>query len=125
MNEAQIGELVDRFYAKVRLDRMLGPIFAEAIGDGWDSHLATMRSFWSTVMLGSVSYKGNPMAVHMRLPRLTSVHFERWLSLWRETAAEVCGADGGLFVQRAEAMAVRLLSAVTAGAASAELTRIG
>ncbi len=65
MNEARIGQLVDRFYAKVRKDNMLGPIFEEAIGDGWSSHLATMRSFCSTVILGLVSYKGNPMAVHL------------------------------------------------------------
>jgi hemoglobin len=115
MNETQIGQLVDGFYAKVREDGMLGPIFADAIGDQWDSHLATMRTFWSSVMLGSAAYKGNPMAAHMRLPRLSPQHFERWLMLWRETAAEVCGDQGPLFVQRAEAIAGRLLAAVSSG----------
>jgi hemoglobin len=125
MNEKQIGLLVDRFYAKVHRDDMLGAIFANAIGDGWDSHLATMRTFWSSVMLGSATYKGNPMAAHPRLPRLSPLHFERWLSLWRETAAEVCGIDGDLFVQRAKAIAGRLLWTVTSGSAQAAPVQIG
>ena len=124
MNESDIGRLVDSFYAKVREDDMLGPIFADAIGDGWDLHLATMRTFWCSVMLGSASYKGNPMAAHLRLPRLTALHFERWLQLWRETAAEVCGDQGVLFVERAQAIAGRLLSVVTSGASAVEMVQI-
>lgn len=124
MNESDIGRLVDSFYAKVRQDDMLGPIFANAVGDGWDLHLATMRTFWSSVMLGSASYKGNPMAAHLRLPRLTPLHFERWLQVWRETAAEVCGDQGVLFVQRAEAIAGRLLSVVTSGPSAVEMVQI-
>lgn len=124
MNETLIGELVERFYAKARQDELLGPVFDKAIGDRWDSHLATMKMFWSSIMLGSASYKGNPMAVHMRLPNLGPRHFERWLALWRETAAEVCGDQGTVFVERAEAIARRLISAVTLGAASAHTVRI-
>jgi hemoglobin len=75
-------------------------------------------------MLGSAAYKGNPMAAHLRLPRLDQKHFERWLSLWRETAAEVCGDQGSSFVQRAEAIAGRLLLAVTSGAATADSVQI-
>lgn len=115
MNETQIAPLVDAFYAKVRGDEMLGPIFQRAIGDQWDAHLATMQTFWSTIMLGSATYKGNPLATHLRLPGLSPLHFERWLELWRETAAEVCGADGVVFAQRAEAIAGRLLAAVSYG----------
>jgi hemoglobin len=124
VNESDIGRLVDNFYAKVQRDDMLGPIFADAIGDGWDLHLATMRTFWCSVMLGAASYKGNPMTAHLRLPRLTSLHFERWLHLWRETAAEVCGDQGGLFFVRAQAIAGRLLSVVTSGASPAEMVQI-
>jgi hemoglobin len=124
MNETQIGELVNRFYAKARVDEMLGPVFAGAIGDRWDSHLATMKMFWSSIMLGSARYKGNPMAVHLRLPNLSPRHFERWLALWRETAAEVCGDQGSVLVERAEAIAGRLVSAVTLGTASTHTVRI-
>jgi len=124
MNETLIGELVNRFYARVREDEMLGPFFTKAIGDHWDSHLATMKMFWSSIMLGSAGYKGNPMAVHMRLPNLSLRHFDRWLNLWRETATEVCGDQGAVFVERAEAIAGRLVSAVTLGTASTHTVRI-
>ncbi len=115
LNEMLIAQLVDCFYAKVRQDEMLAPIFENAIAGQWDSHLATMRAFWCSIMLGSAAYKGNPLAVHSRLPSLNARHFERWLSLWRETAFEVCGRQGALFVQRAEAIAVRLLGALSSG----------
>ncbi len=115
MNDTQIAQLVDNFYVKVRQDDVLRPIFDQAIGDQWDSHLATMRTFWSSVMLGRATYKGNPMAAHLRLPSLSPMHFERWLRLWRMAAAEVCGDQGDLYVQRAETIAGRLLSAVTLG----------
>jgi hemoglobin len=123
MNETQITRLVDAFYAKVRRDEMLGPIFENAIGGQWDAHLATMRTFWSTIMFGSATYKGNPLAAHIRLPELNAVHFERWLELWRETAAEVCGADGVPFVQRAETIAGRLLAAVSYAKAHVQIGR--
>jgi len=56
MNETQIQGLVNRFHAKIREDEMLGPIFAEAIGDHWDSHLATVQMFWSSIMLGRATW---------------------------------------------------------------------
>ena len=115
MTEIEIAQLVDCFYAKARRDELLGPIFANAIGDRWDAHLATMRTFWSSVMLGTATYKGNALAAHLVLPRLGPPHFERWLQIWRETASEVCGDQGLLFVQRAEAIAARLLSAIASG----------
>ena len=63
-DEQQIKELVDSFYSRVRKDELLGPVFAEAIGEGWDAHLVTMSDFWSSVLLASGRYKGNPMLVH-------------------------------------------------------------
>src|SRR6185312_8235838 len=66
LTEKAIGELVDQFYVKVRADAELGPVFDRAISD-WGPHLATMRNFWSSVMLTSGRYKGNPVAVHRRV----------------------------------------------------------
>jgi hemoglobin len=51
IDEAMIHRLVHAFYAKVRLDPALGPIFNREIGDGWDHHLAKLCDFWSSVML--------------------------------------------------------------------------
>lgn len=83
----EIGELVDRFYAKVRLDPEIGPIFNAAIDD-WPAHLSLLKNFWSTVLLMDRSYKGDPLSKHLPL-LLDPPHFARWLELFEETAREV------------------------------------
>ena len=60
LSEDAIRHLVDCFYTKVRADPELGPIFERAIAGDWGPHLATMHDFWSSVMLTSGRYKGNP-----------------------------------------------------------------
>ncbi len=87
ITEAEIANLVDTFYARVRKDNEIGPIFNSAVHN-WDAHLSLLKDFWSTVMLGSGRYKGNPMLAHFQLP-IEEKHFVRWLSLFDRTAAEV------------------------------------
>ena len=87
ITELAIAALVERFYAKARRDPMIGPVFDTAVED-WDTHLRTLRDFWSSVMLTTGRYKGNPMAAHVRHP-IEPAFFDRWLALWRETAAEL------------------------------------
>ena len=87
ITEAGIAMLVDRFYATVRRDPLIGPLFNAAIED-WDAHLATLRAFWSSVMLTSGRYKGNLMAAHLKHP-IRPEFFDRWLALWRETAQQI------------------------------------
>lgn len=88
-SEAAIHLLVDRFYDKVRADAALGQIFARAIPGDWGPHLATMRDFWSSIMLTSGRYHGNPVAVHGRLDGMEPQLFARWLALFSETCAEL------------------------------------
>ena len=115
VTEEDIATLVDEFYGKIRYEPVLGPIFNGAIGEDWGPHLAKMKAFWSSVFLGSGTYKGNPMMAHLQLPpRLTVAHFQRWLDLWRETAAEHCSQEVAYqFVERAEMIGQRLLQAIT------------
>ena len=88
MNEQQLSLLVDRFYAKVREDHILGPVFNGAIAD-WPQHLSKLAAFWSSVMLTTGRYKGNPMIAHIKHLSAIEPHmFGRWLELWRETARE-------------------------------------
>ena len=87
ITEQEISNLVDHFYAKVRLDPDIGPIFNAIVGD-WPHHLATLKDFWSTVLLTTGRYKGDPMMTHLQLP-LDPEHFSRWLALFAETANEV------------------------------------
>ena len=112
-SEEQIKDLVDRFYSRVRQDELLGPVFARAVGDHWAEHLAKMSDFWSTVVLASRRYKGNPMQVHIDLPRLSEGHFDRWLSLWIITTSELLEeTHAQIFVTKAQFMAERLLSVI-------------
>ena len=88
LSEDAIRHLVDHFYTKVRADRELGPIFERAIAGDWGPHLATMHDFWSSVMLTSGRYKGNPVAVHLRVEGIEPRLFDRWLALFDETCRE-------------------------------------
>ncbi len=105
LTEDDIGRLVDTFYARVREDPALGPVFDRAISD-WDPHLATMRRFWSSVMLTSGRYKGNPVAVHHRVEGIEYDLFARWLALFDETCRDLFDdALAGAFRDKAERIA--------------------
>lgn len=107
IDEALIGRLVDAFYAKVRNDPMLGPVFEQRIAD-WPRHLAQMRAFWSSVALQSGRYHGDPMHKHRPLP-VDARHFDRWLELFEQTAREQCTpAAADHFIERARRIAESL-----------------
>jgi hemoglobin len=89
VTEDGIRRLVDAFYAKVRIDPDLGPVFARAIPGDWQPHLNTMYAFWSSVMLSSGRYRGNPVAKHLAVEGITMELFERWLALFNETCGEL------------------------------------
>src|SRR3546814_7298736 len=82
IDEAMIERLVHAFYAGVREDALLGPVFDARIED-WDRHLGRMCAFWSSVALMTGRYSGQPMRAHMPLP-VDGVHFDRWLALFEE-----------------------------------------
>ena len=114
INEDSIAGMVDTFYGANRQDQLLGPIFDGVIRDNWPAHLAKMKSFWSSVLLASGTYRGNPMIAHLQLPRLAPMHFERWLQLWRKTADALCAEDvAQIFVERAEMIGARFLYAIS------------
>ena len=83
----EIDLLVDTFYAKVRQDPEIGPVFNAAVED-WPTHLRILKDFWSTVLLTDRRYKGDPLAKHLPL-QLDPAHFRRWLALFAQTAREV------------------------------------
>lgn len=92
VSEAQLESLIPRFYTRVRDDALIGPVFNRAIGD-WTHHLEKLVAFWSSVMLTSGRYKGNPVATHLKhLPTITPPMFDRWLMLWAEVTAEMLPA---------------------------------
>ena len=109
VTEAQLTSLVHRFYGKVREDDVLGPVFGDAISD-WPHHLGKMVDFWSSVMLTTGRYKGNPLMMHLKhVAKIRPDMFGRWLDLWRETAGEVLDKAGAAaVVAKAERIAESL-----------------
>lgn len=107
LNEAMVSAVVASFYAKARLDPLIGPVFNRVIADAdWPQHLAVIADFWSSMLLGTGRYVGRPMPKHVAIADLEDVHFERWLKLFRETVEELCTAEvTALFVDRAERIA--------------------
>lgn len=88
-HKTDIQLFVDAFYKKVRIDPILGAVFAARIpNDHWAPHLERMYSFWYTILFGKSDYRGNPFAKHEQLP-IQARHFERWISLFSETVDEL------------------------------------
>ena len=79
-----VKQLVDTFYAKVREDNMLAPVFNERIQDRWPEHLEKMYLFWQTVLLDEHTYYGAPFPPHAKL-QVEHAHFERWVALFNKT----------------------------------------
>ena len=108
VTDMMIHRLVHAFYANVREDESLGPIF-DAHVQNWEEHLEKMCAFWSSVALLTGRYKGRPMDVHARLPEISDELFQRWLRLFGRAAREHCPAEAAqLFIDRSERIAESL-----------------
>lgn len=87
-----IRTLVHAFYGRVQADPEIGPVFAKRIAD-WGPHLDRMVAFWRTILRGEALYtpdpRGGPPVLHRMIEELSLAHFERWLTLFEETAAEI------------------------------------
>lgn len=100
IDENMIERLVHGFYARVRKDEFIGPVFDAKIED-WGPHLERMCEFWSSVALMSGRYHGQPMIKHLPLP-IDGRHFDRWLALFEATARELCPPNAAAhFIQLA------------------------
>jgi len=105
LTEESVRAVVEDFYGRVRADPDLAPMFESRLGDRWSAHLDRMCDFWTTVLLGTRRYRGNPMASHMTIPDIAPSHFTRWMNLFARTArahlSEPAAAD---MIERAERM---------------------
>lgn len=107
IDEELIHRLVHAFYARVREDSILAPIFDSHVND-WGAHLENMCAFWSSVALLTGRYHGRPMEKHLPLP-IDAHHFDRWLALFEDTARQVCApAAADHFIERARRIAESL-----------------
>lgn len=103
--------MVHDFYAAVRCDAVLGPVFERHIKD-WDQHLAKLVDFWSSILLRTGRFTGTPMPKHVALPGLSAELFQRWLALFHETTAAQANKAMG---EQADAMAQRIAQSLWYG----------
>jgi hemoglobin len=106
LTEALVRKVIVSFYDKVRSDALLGPIFSEVIGKGWDSHIERIVGFWLTATRLGRGYDGrNFMPVHLQNPSIHVDQLPRWLELFRATATEHCSPQAAsVLVDIAERM---------------------
>ncbi|MGB0882674.1 MAG: group III truncated hemoglobin [Vicingaceae bacterium] len=94
-SRADVEKLVNIFYAKIRKDDLLGPIFNKHIPeDKWPSHLSKLADFWETNLFGIAKFKGSPSQKHVEVDRgldykVEQTHFGQWLNLWFQTIDEL------------------------------------
>lgn len=111
LNLCDIKFLIDSFYEEVKKDVLIGGIFYCAVSD-WKKHLEKMYTFWQTVLLVEHTYHGNPFPPDAQMP-IDSMHFERWLYLWRKTVDTYFeGSLAEEAKQRGEKMATIFLSKI-------------
>jgi hemoglobin len=89
VTEEQIGSVVVEFYRRARRDAQLGPVF-DAHVEAWPEHLARMTDFWSSAMLKTGRYTGNPVESHRRVADLSPNHFDRWIAIFERTVRDLC-----------------------------------
>jgi hemoglobin len=86
-NRDDIEFVVGKFYEKVKLDPLIGPVFQEQAKVDWEAHLPKIFDFWESLLFGKEIYYGRPFPPHLALD-LKLEHFQRWLGLFFETVDE-------------------------------------
>ena len=114
-HRADIEQLIDAFYEKVKRDETIGFFFADV---DWPEHLPKIYSFWEQIVFGTGGYRGDPMMTHKQLHEKTPLahaHFERWIALFTATTDELfAGANAGMIKQRARSIAPLMEFKITA-----------
>ncbi len=102
--------LMRKFYEKLLVDQTVGFLFTEIAELDLEAHIPKLVDFWADQLLGSNTYSGNPMRVHMKLHQKSSLkkeHFNVWLNHFRETV------DSHFSGQKADLIKERALSIAT------------
>lgn len=111
-----VYKLVSSFYAKIRVDEILGPIFNKMLttDEIWAEHLEKLTDFWETNLFHIVKFKGNPMEAHQRADKanhysMSQDHFHHWLMMWNGTVNSLFeGEKAELAKEKARRMATHL-----------------
>jgi hemoglobin len=107
-----IEVIVNEFYAKVRKDKLLGPIFNDIFKLNWEKHLETMYNFWDNILFYTGSYQGNPMNLHTHISEMTAIkksHFKRWDKLFEETVDEFYEGEKASLIKKRAANIAKIM----------------
>jgi hemoglobin len=91
-SKADIKTFVDAFYAKMHSDDLVGKVFMEVMQVDFSKHLPKMYDFWEMLLFQGTDYQGAPMRPHLEINQIHPIspaHFERWLSMFRETLRDL------------------------------------
>ncbi len=110
VGRTDIEEVVAEFYRRAIADDTIGHFFTEVVKLDFEKHIPIICDFWETVLFGSMTYKGNPVAKHIEINEkqtLQPPHFERWLQIWETTISErFRGEKAQEAISRAKQMAL-------------------
>jgi hemoglobin len=107
-----LQKLLRHFYADVRQQNEIGPIFLAQIHD-WPAHLEKIADFWSGAAGGAAQYSGPMPQRHFPLG-IEAKHFDAWLDLWRRHCrAQLPAREAEEMIALAESIGVRLHELVT------------
>ena len=89
-NGDDVKLLLDSFYAKVKKDSLLAPVFQSRIPTeaDWPAHMDILYQFWESVLFGVSAFRGNPFPKHIGLG-INAGHFDRWIELFHATIDEL------------------------------------
>ncbi len=84
----EILALMRIFYARVRADELLRPVFVDQADIDWDEHIPKIGAFWCQLELGIRGFHGNPTQKHIEhsaVEPFRAEQFGRWVSLFHDT----------------------------------------
>jgi hemoglobin len=101
-----VSRLVKWFYARVRFEPDLEPIFNANV-PRWSEHLEVLIDFWCTQAGGPSTYRGG-LGKHARLD-LKPEHFETWLRVWEQNCTDLLEPrEAGEMIGLARALAIKM-----------------
>jgi hemoglobin len=108
-SSAHVQWMVDRFYDKIKEDKLVGFIFTDVVKVNFEKHLPVMYAFWNNALFFTGGYNGNAMRKHIQINKvipLQKKYFNRWLQLFDQTVDEYFeGEKATLAKERAHSIA--------------------
>ena len=118
-DRADISDIVERFYAAMLKDSIIGYIFTDVAKIDLKHHLPLIVDFWEDSLFRARHYSGNTLQKHLdisaKLP-LKPGHFTRWLYLFNKALDENHeGPNVELMKSRAEMVAKAISASIVDG----------